>query len=187
MIFLSFIILTAPAVDLNPPRVSHEPPKAADGQGLWRLWFEVRDESALFGAALYLAQPDGSWKSLAPKEVAPGWLEVALPAVAGTRYFFEVFDVQGNGPTRVGSAEAPFVLTDPVGDLPTVRPWEKRPAEPLPKVTRPWWQKRPPDYVLVRVAAAAVAGGVAYGAWALLRKHPVAKVTLVPVGTGVLP
>ncbi len=184
---LSLIILAAPAVDLNPPRVSHEPPKAADGQARWHLWFEVRDESALFGAALYLATPDGGWKSVTPKEVAPGWLEVVLPAVAGTRYFFEVFDVQGNGPTRVGSAEAPFVLTEPVGTLPAARPWEKKLVEPVPAVTRPWWQRRPPDHVLIRLGAAAALGGVVYGAWALLRKHPVAKVTLVPVGTGVLP
>ena len=179
--------MAAPAADLNPPRVSHEPPQAADGQGQWHLWFEVRDESKLFGAALYLGKAEGGWQTIEPTQVAPGWLEVVIPAAAGTRYFFEVFDAQGNGPSRVGSAEVPFVLPAPQGELPKARPWDPKPVVTLPSVRTPWWQKRPSEPVLYGVAGAAAFSALLYASWALLRRHPVSKVTLVPVGTGVLP
>jgi len=179
--------MAAPAADLNPPRVSHEPPQAADANGQWHLWFEVRDESELFGAALYHGKKEGGWKSIEPTQVAPGWLEVVIPAIAGTRYFFEVFDAQGNGPTRVGSAEVPFVLSLTEGQLPEARPWDDKPVVSLPPVTKPWWQQRPSDEVFYGAAGAVAFSSILYGAWALLRARPVAKVTLAPVGEVVLP
>jgi hypothetical protein len=190
VIILALSLLTAPTTDLNPPRVSHEPPRAADTQGNWRLWFEVRDESALFGAALYVAKPDGGWRQIEPIAVADGWLEVVIPGIAGTRYFFEVFDINGNGPSRVGSAEVPFVLAAPKGVLASRPPWVKQapiPSAPLVSKPSPWWLKRPSDTQLYGLAGGVALVGLTYAGWSVLRRHPISKVTLVPVGQGSLP
>ena len=187
MIILAAILLAAPAADLNPPRVGHEPPTAADLQGNWRLWFEVRDESALFGAALYIEAADGQWTTIEPEQVAPEWFEVIIPVKDGLRYFFEVFDEHGNGPTRVGSAEVPFVLKAPVGELASTRPWNKPNQSAAPKVVTPWWLKPPPRRVVYTALGTAAVTGLAYGSWALLKARPVSKVTLVPVGVSESP
>jgi hypothetical protein len=190
VIILALSLLTAPTTDLNPPRVFHEPPRAADAQGNWRLWFEVRDESALFGAALYVAKAVGGWRQIEPKVVADGWLEVVIPAVAGSRYFFEVFDINGNGPSRVGSAEVPFVLAAPKGVLASRPPWVKEvivpPAPPVSKPS-PWWLRPPSDGQLYGLAGGVALVGLSYMGWSALRRHPISKVTLVPIGQGSLP
>ena len=87
---LALILWAAPAADLNPPRVVHEPPTMADAQGDWRLWFEVRDESPLFGAALYVRSETEEWKTIEPDEVAKGWFEAVVPA-RGAALFFRGF------------------------------------------------------------------------------------------------
>ena len=187
MIILAAILWAAPAADLNPPRVGHEPPTAADRNGNWRLWFEVRDESALFGAALYIEAADGNWTTIEPDQVVPEWFEVVVPARPGLRYFFEVFDEHGNGPTRVGSAEVPFVLKAPVGALAPTRPWNKPDAPAAPTVVMPWWLKPPPTKVVYAALGTVAVTGLAYGSWALLKARPVSKVTLVPIGASETP
>ena len=187
MIVLAALLWAAPAADLNPPRVGHEPPTAVDSDGNWRLWFEVRDESALFGAALYVEAADGKWSTVEPEPVVPGWFEVIVPGKIGLRYFFEVFDEHGNGPTRVGSAEVPFVLKAPVGELAAVRPWTKADQPPVPEVVPPWWSKPPSRSVMYTAFGTVALTGLAYGSWALLRARPVSKVTLVPISAGDTP
>ena len=182
MVILAAILWAAPAADVNPPRVGHEPPKAADSQGNWRLWFEVRDESEIFGAALYFATDQGAWQTIEPEQVAPGWLEAVVPATAGLRYFFEVFDEHGNGPTRVGSSEVPFVLQSPAGELSAVRPWDAPKVIVAEPVFRPWWLKRPPAKLIYAALGTVALSGVIYGSYTLLRDRPVSKVTLIPVG-----
>lgn len=184
---LALILWAAPAADLNPPRVVHEPPTMADAQGNWRLWFEVRDESPLFGAALYVRTETEEWKTIEPDEVAKGWFEAVVPARAGLRYFFEVFDEHGNGPTRVGSAEVPFVLNEPTGVLPALRPWDGLTQAPPPTVATPWWQRRPPRRWLTAAVGTLAVTGVAWGSYALFRARPVSSVTLVPVSASASP
>ena len=187
MVILAAILWAAPAADVNPPRVGHEPPKAADSKGNWRLWFEVRDESQLFGAAVYLATDEGLWKTLEPELVAPGWFEAVVPATPGVRYFFEVFDEHGNGPTRVGSSEVPFVLQAPVGELLVVRPWDAPKVVANAVLVKPWWLKLPPRKLVYAVLGTATLSGVIYGSWSMLRARPVSKVTLIPIGSGGMP
>ena len=187
MIVLAALVWAAPAADLNPPRVGHEPPTAVDSDGNWRLWFEVRDESALFGAALYVEAADGKWSTVEPESVAPGWFEAIVPGKPGVRYFFEVFDEHGNGPTRVGSAEVPFVLKAPVGALVAVRPWAKFNPPTVQDSAPPWWTKPPSRSVMYTTLGTVALTGLAYGSWALLRARPVSKVTLVPIGAGDAP
>ena len=187
MIILAALLWAAPAADLNPPRVGHEPPTAADTDGNWRLWFEVRDESELFGAALYVEAADGQWTTVEPDQVAPEWFEAVIPAKAGLRYFFEVFDEHGNGPTRVGSAEVPFVLKAPEGQLSQTRPWDRSDPIAAPKVVTPWWLKPPSRRLVYTALGTAAATGLAYGSWALLKARPVSKVTLIPMGASETP
>ncbi len=186
---IALMLIAAPAQDLNPPRVDHEPPVAVDAEGNWRLWFRVRDESPLFGAAVYTATADGGWVSAEPKEVAPGWLEAVVPQAPGLRYFFEVFDAQGNGPTRVGSSEVPFVLPTPTGVLGPSRPWDAPVVVPNPiKPPEPaWWEEPIVQRAAVGAGLAAAVSGVVYGSYLLLRARPKSTVTLFPVGAEVLP
>jgi hypothetical protein len=184
---LALFLIAAPQADVNPPRVNHEPPTAADANGHWRLWFEVRDESELFGAAMYVAASDGSWRTLKPQKVAPGWFEVVLPVQEQARYFFEVFDVLGNGPTRVGTDEVPFVLKPPSGVLGKARPWDAPPPVAVVEPVTPWWLQRPSDQVLWGATAVVGASLAAYAGWALLRNRPVSKVVLVPTIGSVTP
>ena len=187
MICLVALLLAAP--DVNPPRVDHEPPTAVDADGNWRLWFAVRDESPLFGAAVYIAADGKQWRSHNPVQVAPGWLEVVVPAQTGLRYFFEVFDMHGNGPTRVGSEEVPFRLATPKGILAVKRPWDPEVIVPNPVVpkTLAWWRRPPPKEALWAVAGVTGLSLAGWATWAIARRKPVSKVTLVPIAGGALP
>ncbi len=192
---LAAVLMLAVPGDLNPPVVRHEPPASRAEDGSVYLWFEVRDASALFGQALFVRPvPSAPWQRADLKLVAPGWFEARLRASGAFQYFFEVFDDQGNGPSRVGTPQAPFRAPVMIGQIPERRPWDPPPpvkeAQPVPErepptvvsALRDLWSIPKVRRNSVYTAAGIVSAGVSYGAWRMLRS-PGGKgqVTLVPV------
>jgi hypothetical protein len=192
---LAAVLILAVPGDLNPPVVRHEPPANRAKDGSVFLWFEVRDDSDLFGQALFVrAVPGTSWKRVELKPVSPGWFEARLRTSGPFQYFFEVFDDQGNGPSRVGTPQAPFRAPVMIGQLGDRRPWD--PPVLLPEET-PVPDRAPPTVVSalrdlwsipkvrensVYAAAGVVSAGLSYGAWRMLRSPGGrGQVTLVPV------
>jgi len=178
---LLFLLLAATA-DQNPPRVEHDPQLARTVGAPVLLWFQVKDESALFGVSLFVrSSAEEAWQQVPVVEQQDGWFEGAVSAPPGFAYFFEAYDLHGNGPTRVGTSEMPFVDRSEVGPLSTERPWD--PLEPV----KPPWLKPPKPVIDLRRAdwVGGTAVGVVAASWLtyrLLRDHGgSAQVALIPV------
>lgn len=192
---LAAVLMLAVPGDLNPPVVRHEPPATRAEDGRVYLWFEVRDASLLFGQALFVrTAPASSWRRVELKLVAPGWYEAKLRTPGAFQYFFEVFDEEGNGPSRVGTPQAPFRAPVLIGQLNNRRPWdpppppeevERIPELPPPTVVsalRDLWSIPEVRRNSVFTAAGLVSAGLSYGAWRMLRSPGgQGQVTLVPV------
>mgnify|MGYP001269839666 CR=1 FL=1 len=192
---LAALLMLAVPGDLNPPIVRHEPPASRAQDGSVYLWFEVRDASDLFGQALFIrTTPGGPWRRAELKLVAPGWFEAKLRNSGAFQYFFEVFDDQGNGPSRVGTPQAPFRAPVVIGRMDESRPWDPPPpkeeVEPLTESAPPTvvsalrdlWSIQEVRRNSVYTAAGLVSAGLSYGAWRMLRSPGgQGQVTLVPV------
>lgn len=180
--------------DMNPPVVRHDPPSVRAQDGSVYLWFEVSDSSPLFGQAVFVRSTGSRrWERAELTEVAPGWFQARLRLSGAFEYFFEVFDEQGNGPSRVGTPQAPFRAPVAIGKLPDRRPWV-----PPPKVVAPPPPEEDPPTVVTAfqdlwsipkvrrntlyTTAGMLAVGVTYGTWRMVRS-PGGKgqVVLVPV------
>ncbi|HBU46879.1 MAG TPA: hypothetical protein DEB46_01090 [Myxococcales bacterium] len=192
---MALVLILAVPGDLNPPVVRHEPPALRAKDGGVYLWFEVRDDSKLFGQALFVRTgPGDPWRRQELIPVATGWFEAKLRRPGAFQYFFEVFDEEGNGPSRVGTPQAPFRAPVLIGELDGRRPWD---PPPPPKIVEPLPEQAPPTVVSalrdlwsipevrrnsVYTAAGLVSVGLSYGAWRMLRSPGgQGQVTLVPV------
>jgi hypothetical protein len=178
---LTFLLLVASA-DQNPPRVVHDPQLVRTAGAPILLWFQVRDESALFGVSLFVrSSPDQRWQQIPVVEQKDGWFEAAVSAPPGFAYFFEAYDLHGNGPTRVGTAAMPFVDRSALGPLPTERPWDPRVPVKAPPIEPP---APGPDLRRAAWIGGTTVGVLAAGwlSYRLLRSRGgTAQVTLIPV------
>jgi hypothetical protein len=177
-----FLFLLAATADQNPPRVEHDPQLTRTAGAPVLLWFQVKDESALFGVSLFVrSSAQEAWKQVPVVEQQDGWFEGAVSSPPGFAYFFEAYDLHGNGPTRVGTPEMPFVDRSELGPLTTERPWD-----PMVVVKPPSAKPAKPAIDLRRVAwVGGTAVGVVAASWLTYRllrdQGGSAQVALVPV------
>lgn len=111
--------------DTDPPKIVHQPIRHASNQSDLIVTAVITDESGVFS-------PTVSYRPLNTNE---GWRVVEMTAANGPtntfsvtisaaelvgdiEYFVEAYDNQGNGPTRVGSAEAPLPVLIRVDEFP---------------------------------------------------------------------
>lgn len=155
------VLVTAAALpaiaddDVTPPELAlvREPRPESDG-GPFVVEARIRDESGVFAPAVLWRLPGNTrFVDAALEERGSVWRAlVPAPATAGgIEFFIEAFDLVGNGPSRIGSPEAPLQAFRPrlrsdAGPVDT-KPWvpadlpalvaEEPPAAPTPATPEP--------------------------------------------------
>jgi hypothetical protein len=127
------------ALDHDPPRLSHVPPKKALYGKRVRLSANVQDLSAIKDVLVsYRISGHRGFASLKMERTKDGRYLATLPKVSvvrpGVEYYIEAWDVLGNGPGLKGSARRPIRITVQGGPL--SRPPKK--LGPSPWYKR-WW------------------------------------------------
>ena len=162
---LSVFIAAAPRAglaDRQPPRVIHVPCEAYQKGRDFKVWARFFDESAVFDPqVIYRVDKAGTWKTAIFLRVSgTDDYKAVIPAEDLTgplSYFIEVFDVNGNGPSRYGKPDDTVVvmpadeaeLCKQIPGGATVTP---APAEPPPQPEPPPPRSREPKATLGPIA-----------------------------------
>lgn len=168
----------ARAADTSPPRITHAPLATVPLGESVTIEAKIEDESPIFDPAVLVRFEGDDGFLRVPMTATEGGRYAAVIPISGksgvVRYFIEAFDENGNGPSLVGSAEAPlsFALVEPPPPQPEEPAPPPEPAvdpTPAPEVAADESEGLPMGLivagaagaaVVVVVAAAATAGGV---------------------------
>src|SRR3954470_3703219 len=117
------VVKTAPDLqagvvdDGEAPQISHQGAAPGVRGKPLALTAHASDANGVFGPVLYFRKKgmganDYVPIKMVPSKIVPGDYAVEVPAaltnVEAVEYYFEAWDMAGNGPARVGSAEAPL-------------------------------------------------------------------------------
>ena len=137
------------ADDTTPPRIVHEPCSGYEKGKPFEVVARFLDESELFDPkVIYWTKADPQWRNIPFQRRGAGQDFVAVIPTAKVKgainYFIEVFDVNGNGPARMGSGTAPIVLNPARGpttcqQVPAAEatPWTVSPSAPPRETATP--------------------------------------------------
>ncbi|MCK5798842.1 MAG: hypothetical protein KAI47_16735 [Deltaproteobacteria bacterium] len=163
------------ALDHDPPRLSHQQPKAPLRYGhAAKIIVMARDISPVKEVTLhYRIAGHRGFAGLTMEQDGPRRYVASIPTVTivrpGVEYFIEAWDVLGNGPGLKGSSRAPIRLTVVGGPL----------ARNRTSAPRPWYKK----WWIWAIAAGTVAtaAGVSVGAYLGRSQH--ARITVDGLGS----
>lgn len=100
----------APAADTAPPLVTHTPvERVRDGEPV-EISAHIVDPSGVFAPTLYHRAPGTQPYTSLPLTGTGGTYAARVAAPKGLEYWLEAYDELGNGPTRRGTPEAPYVV-----------------------------------------------------------------------------
>jgi hypothetical protein len=172
-------------VDTAPPRIEHTPPAACPLDAPCLIEAQITDDSGVFDPTLLFRAAGATTFERAPMQAVvgtPSLYRAVLPAallVAGdVEYLVEAFDVQGNGPARAGSDDAPLRIVRPVPVVatpPDPPPDPPRTTTPAPAPTTTNTEDSMDTGLVVGLIAGGVAAAVLVGggiAWALVAARP---------------
>jgi hypothetical protein len=100
----------AQVADTKPPVIHHTPITSATNGDTVSITAQIIDESEVFGATLwYRTVGSSTYTSVELTRKGDLW-GAAIPINQDTQYWLEAYDEFGNGPTRAGTPEKPFVI-----------------------------------------------------------------------------
>jgi hypothetical protein len=106
--------------DVDPPQLTVTPVSHANRGKLLTINAHAQDPSGIFGPVLYvrkkgLGASDYVPIKMTPSKIVPNEYSADVPAalmkIDGLDYYVEAWDTVGNGPARVGSADAPLTVS----------------------------------------------------------------------------
>ena len=106
--------------DGEPPQLAHQAPAAGVRGKPLNVAAHATDANGVFGPVLYVRKKgmgpgDYVQLKMIASKIVPGEYAVDVPAaltnVEAFEYYIEAWDMAGNGPSRVGSAEQPLLIS----------------------------------------------------------------------------
>ncbi len=164
------------AADTTPPTIAHTPLPQCPTSGPCAVRAQITDPSGVFDPTLLFrlhgtqAFDRVAMKAVAgEKDVYEGVVPAALVGAGDVDYLIEAFDVEGNGPARAGTEQAPLMVSRPPPEAPPPPP----PPPPPPVVVEEDNTGLIVGVVVAGVAAVAVAAvGVGVAVYALRPPAP---------------
>ncbi|MBI3181630.1 MAG: hypothetical protein HYZ28_05770 [Myxococcales bacterium] len=184
------LLVAAQAAAQPEPKIHHEPPKSCALGEPVAIRARITSPGGLqiFEPAAYVRTTGASRFARFALVARPGYRDTFMveigPCASPLEYYLEAFDVEGHGPARAGSPEAPFrvqVTGAPKEPLSLEPPPTHPPlpptatvetpsavAEPAPELSAPAGQRRPVGgYLALGGAGLLLGGGVWMGVRAL--------------------
>jgi hypothetical protein len=141
-VIAAILLFAAQAPDVDAPIIEDVAAASSNPQAAPIVTVLMSDRGSGVGTAavLFRPLPAGSWRRAELKGGTGGLFIVRLPdglQASGFDYYIEATDIAGNGPARVGSAEAPIRVEQ--ATVPTLeRLRRRRTLEPDPTIHPGW-------------------------------------------------